>query len=84
MPRLYAAKSESSDGGVDPVGPDDEVISGRRTIREGNVDLVTLLMECCEGRSQPYREVCDPLQQDAMELSTSDADAGADRVPELR
>ena len=82
MPRTYAAKDESSDGRMDPVGSDDEVICAGRTISEGHVDLVILLTQRRQGGAEPHRDTRGALEQDAMKLTTSDAHTGADRVPE--
>lgn len=83
MPRMDVSKNESSNGRMNPVGSDDEVIRARRTISEGDVDLVILLTQRCQRGAKPHRDASGALDEDAMKLTTSDAYAGADRVPEL-
>jgi hypothetical protein len=45
MPRTYAAESELSNGRMDPVGSDNQVVRARRTISERDVDLIILLTQ---------------------------------------
>jgi hypothetical protein len=82
LPRTYAAKSELSDRRMDPVGSHDEVVLARRTVSEVDVDLVIRLAQHCHGAAKPHRGPCGALEEDAMKLTTFDAHAGADRVPE--
>jgi hypothetical protein len=81
--RTYAAKHELSDGRMDPIGSDDEVIRARRTISEGHVDLAILLTQHCHGCAEPHRDASGALEQNAMKLIASDAHAEADAAPEL-
>ena len=83
MPRMDVPKNELSDGRMDPVGSDDEVIRARRTISEGDVDPVILLTQRCQRGAKPHRDARGALEENAMKLTTSDAHAGADPVPEL-
>jgi hypothetical protein len=83
MSRTSAAKKELSDGRMDPIGSDDEVIRARRTISEGHVDPAILLTDrghCC---AEPHRDASGAVEKNAMKLTASDADAEADPVPEL-
>ena len=45
MPRTYAAESELSNGRMDPVGSDNQVVRARRIISERDVDLIILLTQ---------------------------------------
>ena len=83
MPRMDVSKNESPNGRMNPVGSDDEVIRARRTISEGDVDFVILLTQRCQRGAKPHRDARGALDEDAMKLTTSDAYARANRVPEL-
>jgi hypothetical protein len=80
MLRMWPAENHVSNRRVDPVRSDNEVVRARRTISEDNVDLVRLLIEPRHGRAKA--DFC-PLEKNAMELTASDAQAGASRTPEL-
>ena len=67
---------------MDPVGAHDEIVRARRTVSEGDVDLVILLAQHCQAAAKPHRDARGALEEDAMKLTASNAHAGTDRVPE--
>jgi hypothetical protein len=83
MSRTSAAKKELSDGRMDPIGSDDEVIRARRTISEGHIDPAILLTERCHGCAEPHRDASGALEKNAMKFTASDAHAESNPVPEL-
>jgi Tol biopolymer transport system component len=84
IPRAGAVVEESSNGRVDPVGSDDEVIFVSRGIRKTNADLVVLLNERRHGGANTRRHAGGALEKHAMKVVVGNAHARADRVPDLR
>jgi hypothetical protein len=68
---------------MDPIGSDDEVIGAGRTISEGYVDLIILLTQRCDCGVESKRDTGGPVEENAMKVTTSDAHADTDWVPEL-
>ncbi len=68
---------------MDPIGSDDEIVGARRTISEGYVDFAIPLTERCHGGAEPPRDAVRSVEQNAMKLIASNANAGADATPEL-
>jgi hypothetical protein len=67
---------------MDPVGSDHEVIRARRTITKNYVDSARQLTERLHGGAKTDRDAYAP-EQDVVELTAREAQAGADRIPEL-
>ena len=82
MSRTWPAENEPSDGRMDAVGSHDEVVRARRPISEDDVHFARLLTEHRHSGAKTDGDAC-AFEKDALEFMASDAQAGANRIPEL-
>ena len=76
-----AQDGEVTDGGVDTVRTDNEVVGARRVVGEAHPLRLAVVIEFCHGEAEAYRNPDVRCAEGVVQGRSANRDAGCDTVP---